>query len=132
MSVDRDHIQVLVDIMQTHLALLEELRPNLPLEEDDRGAAKQAISNAAGVVGAVQKLLTRPATREEARMVSEGLNAAAHSLDDVFGSTVKASDTLGRAGSFVLSQISLDLHDLQAQWDLWLHENPDALLNPDD
>lgn len=129
MTVTRSAIELSVDSLQSDLALLEELRPHLSLEEESRGKAKEAITTAADVIAAVQKLLVKPEPGG-GELASEALNDAANSLDGVRGVTsdIKApTDMLSRAAFYVLGRVALDLHDLQAEWDLWLHENPDAL-----
>jgi hypothetical protein len=130
MTITRESIEMSVEGLQSDLALLDELRPHLPLEEAARGRAKDAIATAADVITAVQKLLVKTDDPPAGELASDALHAAANALDAPGGvrdSIERPPDTLSRAALYVLSQVSLDMHELQGEWDIWLDQNPDAL-----
>lgn len=131
MTATRSTIEICVDSLQSDLALLEELRPHLSIDDDTaRGKAREAIATATSVIAAMQKLLIKPDAPAAGELASNALHDAANALDGVRGVThdvTPPTDTVSRAAFYVLGRVALDLHDLQGDWDLWLHENPDAL-----
>lgn len=131
MTVTRATIEICVDSLQSDLALLEELRPHLSIDDEAaRGRAREVISTAANVIAAIQKLLVKADAPDAGELASDALHDAANAFDAGGGLIYQVkppTDMLSRAAFYVLGRVALDLHDLQGEWDLWLHENPDAL-----